>query len=120
MSDSNSNTFRVIQKLADEFKAMVDTSAEVDEKLRLLWVEIYVNAVTDRQYARLAYEDLIQKVLVAPENHGLYGDKVAKYLERMSKSNDQMLALAVQIAEHQSTAEPIDPDTLYKQIKDAS
>lgn len=98
------------------FEELVSGMADLDPKLRHLWCEIYQNAIMDRSYSRLPYEDLIQKVLATPENHGLYGDKLAKYLERMSKANDQLLLLAKYIAEHQTTGSDISPDDLYSKF----
>lgn len=95
------------------FDDLLKDVVDLDPKLRHLWSEIYHNAIVDRRYARLAYEDLIQKILTAAENHGLYGDKLAKYLERMGKANDQLLLLSKYIDDHQTVDKNISSDDLY-------
>lgn len=109
----NSSVSADVNEKIENFDRLLDNMADLDPKLRHLWSEIYHNAVVDRRYARLPYEDLIQKILVAAENHGLYGDKLAKYLERMGKANDQLLLLAKYISDHQAADSSIDPNELY-------
>lgn len=98
------------------FDELIDSVTDLDPKLKHLWAQIYQNAIVDRRYARLAYEDLIQKVLAVPENHGLYGDKLAKYLEKMNKTTDQLLQLSKFISEHTTGDSVIDKDDLYSKF----
>jgi len=43
---------------------------------------------------------------------------LSKYLERMNKSNEQLLKLADIIAKAEAENTKIDPDDLFSQIKD--
>jgi hypothetical protein len=105
-----------IEEKVKNFNELVQDVADLDPKLRLLWSEIYQNAVADRRYSRLLYEDLLPKLLSATENHGLYGDKIKMYLERMSKANDQLLLLVKYIAEHVVSDSVVNTKDLYSQF----
>ena len=50
--------------------------------------------------------------------HVAIGSTLAKYLERMNKSNEQLLKLADIIAKAEVENNRIDPDDLFSQIKD--
>ena len=105
-----------IEDKVKSFNDLVADVVDLDPKLRLLWSEIYQNAIADRRYSRLLYEDLLPKLLSAAENHGLYGDKIKMYLERMSKANDPLLLLSKYIAEHVAADEAIDTNDLYSKF----
>lgn len=105
-----------IEEKMKTLQVLLTDMADLDPKLKLLWAEIYQNAVTDRRFASIMYEDLLQKILAMVENHGLYGDKIAKYMERMSKANDQLLLLAKYISEHVSESSQVDMKDLYDKI----
>ena len=75
------------------FSQLLD-SIEMDEKLKLLWKQIYQNAVTDRKNALMIWTDLYMVVHGNPEMHTMHGDRIAKYMERMEKSNAQLIKLA--------------------------
>jgi len=71
-----------------------------------LWEEIYGNATEDRQKASMLITNLWKEITADPEKHALYGTTMTKYLERMSKSNDQL----VKLAELMSKTEEVDED----------
>jgi hypothetical protein len=48
--------------------------------------------------------------------HTSLGSIMSKYLERMSKSNDQILKLAELIAKEQEEADTVTPDSIYDSI----
>lgn len=82
-----------------------------------LWVEIYKNATVDREKASMLITNLWKEITTDPEKHMLYGASMAKYLERMSKSNDQL----VKLAELMSKAAPeeeedVELDDVYDKI----
>jgi hypothetical protein len=66
----------------------------------MLFTEIYVN--TQGQ----------------PSEHHLNGPIMSKYIERMSKSNDQILKLAELIQKAQEEAEMISEDDIFDQIQE--
>lgn len=76
------------------FSDLLDSIDTVDPRLKLLWKQIYENALVDRRNAYVIWMDLLMVVHGNPEQHVIHGDHLAKYLERMSKSADQMLKLA--------------------------
>lgn len=69
-------------------------SIDMDDKLKLLWKQIYKNATEDRKHAMIVWADLYMQVHGNPEMHALHGDRIAKYMERMEKANTQLLKLA--------------------------
>jgi hypothetical protein len=50
-------------------------------------------------------------------DHATLGQTLTKYLERMSKSNEQLLALAKQIAESETSNVEISEDEIFERIK---
>ncbi len=82
-----------------------------------LWVEIYKNATVDREKASMLITNLWKEITTDPEKLMLYGASMAKYLERMSKTNDQL----VKLAELMSKAAPeeeedVELDDVYDKI----
>ena len=50
-------------------------------------------------------------------DHATLGITLTKYLERMSKSNEQLLSLAKQIAESESSSTEISDEEIFERIK---
>ncbi len=73
---------------------MLDEITTLEDKRKTLWLDVYTNALQDRDYALLMYTHLSGFVAADPQQHALHGPNIAKYLERMSKANDQLLKLA--------------------------
>lgn len=76
------------------FVDLLDSLTDVDDRLKLLWKQIYNNALVDRQNAYVMWLDLFQAVAGNAEQHVIHGDHIAKYMERMEKANTQILKLA--------------------------
>lgn len=76
------------------FVQLLDSIDTVDERLKLLWKQIYENALMDRRNAYVVWTDLFMAVHGNPEQHVIHGDHLAKYMERMEKANLQLLKLA--------------------------
>lgn len=83
-----------------------DKDKDVPKTKEELWEEIYGNASEDRQKASMLITNLWKEITADPEKHALYGTTITKYLERMSKSNDQL----VKLAELMSKTEEMDED----------
>lgn len=79
-----------------QLKSFTDllNTVQIDEKLKILWTQIYKNAVSDRRNALIAWNDLYSNVHGKSEQHTVNGDRLAKYMERMEKANAQLLKLA--------------------------
>ena len=62
--------------------------------------------------------NLWKEITADPEKHALYGVTITKYLERMSKSNDQLVKLAelMQRSNAEVVEEEVNIDDVYSQI----
>ena len=76
------------------FKELLNTISNLEDKRKTLWLDVYTNALQDRDYAFQMYTHLSGFVSSDAQQHALHGPNIAKYLERMSKANDQLLKLA--------------------------
>jgi ethanolamine utilization protein EutQ (cupin superfamily) len=81
------------QQLAD-FNELLNTLASTEDKQKSLWRQIYENAITDRMNAYLVWTDLYNEVQAKPAEHAIHGQNLSRYMERMSKANDQLIKLA--------------------------
>ena len=83
-----------------------------------IWSEIYQNSFQDREKASMLVTNLWKEITADPEKHALYGSTISKYLERMAKSNDQLIKLAelMQKTEHREEEEDLDLDDVYSKI----
>tara|TARA_B100000287_G_scaffold430833_1_gene486864 strand:+ start:1290 stop:1643 length:354 start_codon:yes stop_codon:yes gene_type:complete len=98
------------------FGDILDELSTTEEKKKLLWKEIYENAVDDREQARMLFTDLFLASQGNSTNHLNFGPLMAKYLERMNKSNDQILRLAELIAKEED--KPLNVDDIFSKMSD--
>lgn len=101
-----------------EFSELLDSLSNTEDKKKLLWKESYQNAVDDRDTAGLLLTDLVLQSQGSSTNHLQFGTLMTKYLERMSKSNDQILRLAELIAKEQLKADVVSEDDIFSQISE--
>ena len=97
-----------------QFSDILDTLTSTEEKKKLLWKEIYENAVNDRENAGILFTDTLMQVKGNAANHNILGPVIVKYIERMSRANDQILKLAELIA-NEETIE-MSMDAIYDKI----
>jgi hypothetical protein len=115
---------KIMEKFSDsdkkikEFADIIDAIDTNDNKKKLLWKEIYENALIDRQNAYMLFTDVYVQMQGDKADHVTLGSILSKYLERMNKSNDQMLKLAELIAKEEEAAASIDPNDIFRQIKE--
>jgi hypothetical protein len=102
----------------EKFSDILDALESTEDKKKLLWKEIYENALTDRENAYALFSDLMGQSQGNAANHALFGQIMSKYLERMSKSNDQILRLAELIAKAEQEQGSINPDDIFSKIKE--
>lgn len=98
------------------FKKMLDEIKTLEDKRKTLWLDVYTNALQDRDYALHMYTHLSGFVATDPQQHALHGPNIAKYLERMSKANDQLLKLAELVSaaiERDAEDKAVTKDELY-------
>ena len=105
-------------KKVKEFSDLLDALENTKDKKKMLWREIYENAVVDRQNAYMLFTDAYTTMQGGSAEHVTIGATMAKYLERMNKANDQILKLAELIAKEEQQANQINPDDLFAQIQD--
>jgi hypothetical protein len=98
------------------FSDLLDSLSNTHDKKKLLWKESYQNALDDRENANILLVDLMKVSMNNSTNHLQFGALMAKYLERMSKSNDQILKLAELIAKEEEKSETISDDAIFDKI----
>jgi hypothetical protein len=103
------------QEKVKQFSDLLDSIDSLEDKRKFLWKEIYENAVNDRESAAFLFSDLF-KDLSGSAQHAVAGTIAAKYLERMGKSNDQILKLAELISKAEEESSKINPDDIYNTI----
>ena len=81
-----------------------------------MWKEIYENAVVDRENAAMLFTDAWKNMQGGTTEHVSLGSTMSKYLERMCKSNEQILRLAELIQKAEEKSNKIDTDNLFDEI----
>ena len=100
-----------------EFSDLLDTIEATEDKKKLLWKEIYENAILDRENASKLLDDAWSNMAEGTTGHATLGPVMTKYLERMCKSNEQILRLAELIAKAEEESARIDPDDIFSEIQ---
>jgi hypothetical protein len=99
-----------------DFSILLDQIDTLSDKKRQLWREIYENAVTDRLNSFAMFSELHKIVKGKPTEHAVHAKSMTSYLERMAKSNDQLIRLAELIADADKKSQAIDPNSMYEEI----
>jgi flavorubredoxin len=113
-NDTDNNKIKAFGDLLDSLK--------VTDKKKELWKEIYGHAIQDRSYALQMYVNCSNIVIGDPTQHAIHGPNIAKYLERMSRSNDQLLKLAELVAAAEEIGEgglTMSTDEIYEKLSEA-
>lgn len=99
-----------------QFSDLLDTIISLEDKKKILWQQIYDNAVQDRENGNILFTDLYLATQGRPAEHQLNGPVMAKYIERMSRANDQLIKLSelLQLAQEKETA--LDENDIFDQI----
>jgi len=102
-----------------DFSALLDTISSLEDKKKLLWKQIYENAVSDRKNAYILFGDLYKDVHNKSNEHAIHGAILSKYMERMEKSNAQLIKLAEMIDDAADKEEDwvADEDDMYDRIQ---
>ncbi len=117
MTTINENINTKIANFAD----LLASITTLQDKRKVLWQDIYTNALQDRDYAFQMYTHLSGFVAADAQQHALHGPNIAKYIERMSRANDQLLKLAELVntaLEKQSEGEELSQDDLYNKFEE--
>lgn len=110
--DKNENKEKKIENFAD----ILDSIETLENKKKMLWKEIYENALEDREKSKLLFNDAYISMQGGVNEHMNIGSIMSKYIERMSKSNDQILKLAELIAKEEEKTEAISDDDIFSKI----
>tara|TARA_Y100000310_G_scaffold62834_1_gene58112 strand:- start:8104 stop:8463 length:360 start_codon:yes stop_codon:yes gene_type:complete len=97
-----------------KFSDLLDSLESTEERKKLLWKEIYENSLNDRESANILFTDLLIESKGNSAQHAIFGPIMSKYLERMCKSNDQILRLAELISKEEEKA--VDVDAIFDKI----
>jgi hypothetical protein len=104
-------------KQVEEFSDLLESITSLENKKKVLWKHIYENALEDRKNAYILFTELYVTSKGKPNDHHLNGPIMAKYIERMSRANDQVLKLAELVQKAQDEEESVNEDDVYDQIK---
>lgn len=107
---------RKLEDRVEGFNDLLDELTSTEDKRKALWREIYENAVSDRERASILYTEAFKAMTGSSTEHTQLGPIMVKYLERMCKSNDQILHLADQISKAEKQETKIDPDDIFSKI----
>lgn len=99
------------------FEELLLSIDDIDEKKRVLWKEIYENAATDRENAGILFTDVLMQIKGNAANHNILGPIIVKYIERMSRANDQILKLAQLI---NNSEKDINENDIFDSISEGS
>jgi len=100
-----------------DFADLLESIDGLNEKKKLLWQEIYQNAILDRENASMLFTDAFKQMQMGTTEHVTLGPILSKYLERMCKSNEQILKLTELISKSEDRSSKIDPDEIFSEIK---
>ena len=100
-----------------DFEDVVNSAKGLDEKKRLLWKQIYKNAVDDRASAGILFTNAFSSMGQTSTDHMAMGTTLVKYLEKMSKANQQLLDLSSIISRDDEQNSQVDPDDIFRQIE---
>ena len=110
--DQNNKKEEQLKNFAD----ILDSLSSTEDKKKMLWKEIYENSVEDREKAKMLFNDAYMSMQGGVNEHMNIGAIMSKYLERMCRSNDQILKLAELIAKEEEKSETISDDDIFGKI----
>ena len=107
---------RNLEDKVKEFNELLSELSSTEDKKKALWKEIYENAVSDRERASILFTEAFKSMSGGAPDHTTLGPTMSKYLERMCKSNDQILHLADLISKAEKESSKINPDDIFSKI----
>ena len=105
-------------KKVEKFAELLDSISSMDDKRKALWKEIYDNALTDRENAYSLYINAYTTFGGSSGDHINLGPIMVKYLERMSKANEQILKLAEIVKSAQEDVITVTADDIFSKISE--
>ncbi len=104
------------EKSIKNFADILESIDSLENKKKMLWKEIYENALDDREKAKMLFNGAYITMDNDTNTHMNIGAIMSKYLERMCRSNDQILKLAELIAKEEEKEEEISTDEIFSKI----
>ena len=104
------------QAKIDTFFDLLNDLSNTTDRKKLLWKEIYENALYDRANAEILFNEAYTTMQSSSTEHVTLGPILTKYLERMNRSNEQLLKLAELISKAEEGSNRIDPDDIFSKI----
>jgi hypothetical protein len=111
------NSSKLKRKL-EAFSDILDDLSTTEDKKKLLWKEVYENALVDRENAGMLFTDAWSRMGTGSSEHATLGSTLTKYLERMSKSNEQILRLVELMSKAEERENRIEPEDIFTNISD--
>jgi len=107
----------LLEQKTKDFSDLLNQIDGVSDKKKKLWKEIYENAVVDRQNAYVLFCSLVKIVENDSTEHAVHGKTLSSYIEKMSKSNDQLIRLSELISKAEKASDEIDPEEIFRKIE---
>ena len=97
---------------------LLNDICDSNHKLKDLWIEIYENSLNDRENAQKLFDSILSEIDLNPTNHAIYGAQASKYLERLCKTNEQLLKLSEVISNETEVQTEINSNDLFNRIEE--
>ncbi|HAO23615.1 MAG TPA: hypothetical protein DCQ49_00590 [Methylophaga sp.] len=111
-------TFDDIEKKVESFGQLLESIETTEDKKKLLWKEIYENALYDRANAEILFNEAYTSMQSSSSEHISLGPILTKYLERMNRTNEQLLKLAELVSKAEEQSNRIDPEDIFSKISE--
>tara|TARA_B100000035_G_C20701018_1_gene422663 strand:- start:172 stop:549 length:378 start_codon:yes stop_codon:yes gene_type:complete len=98
------------------FSDILENIDSLEDKKKMLWKEIYENSIEDREKSKMLFNDAYISMTGGTTEHMNIGSIMAKYIERMSKSNDQILKLAELISKEEEKSAEVSVEDIFDKI----
>jgi len=112
--------FKKNQDNMSDFELELEKMKGLDGKKKILWSQIYTHALDDRNSALALFTEAYAQLGKTSEDHVILGGVLVKYLEKMTKSNQQLIDLSILISKDEEAAEQINSEDLFKEIEESS
>lgn len=107
---------RSVEEKTRDFSELLASIETLDDRTRLLWREIYGNAIDDRTNAGILFLQLFNIVTNKSSEYAVHGKTMAGFIERMAKANDQLIRLAQLVADSEKDSGKVDPEDIFDKI----
>ena len=117
MSNNNLTKIKKQEEKIKDFLELLEGLDGIDEKKKSLWHTIFSQAMEDRNKAEALFSSIFEKIEEDSSNHAILGTPCAKYIERLSISNSQILELAKLVEKAtENQKDTFNPDDIMSQI----